>query len=167
MTIFPIFHYFEWFYVKWIARIKMIGLEQDLIVLNWIKTIFCRYAHGNFREIAAFGEIDTTKLIKNEAIWPWFEGWKVKDQDELWSWKFRRPLIANLTCNGFHGLDVLKKISILYVCLWIQKSATYQMFSRKIFHLSSQMMFLQTPKFHNYHYCIQFQEFLPCRSFLV
>ena len=44
-----------------------------------------RGAHGNLREIAANGEIGYTKLVKKEAIWPWFEGRKVKDQGELWS----------------------------------------------------------------------------------
>ena len=48
-------------------------------------SLVSRVAYRNLREIAAFGENDTTKLVKNEAIWPWFEGPKVKDQGELWT----------------------------------------------------------------------------------
>ena len=121
--------------------------------------------HENLRDIAANREIDTIKLVKNEANWPWFEGPKVKDQSELWSWKFRRPLISNLTCNCFFGLNVSKKIQILFVRLWIENTASYQMFSRKIFLLLAQIIFPLNSKLCNYYYCTQFQEFLPFDQF--
>ena len=44
--------------------------------------------HENLRDIAANREIDTIKLVKNEANWPWFEGPKVNDQGELWPSSF-------------------------------------------------------------------------------
>ena len=59
--------------------------------------ITIRVVHGNLRIIAAYGEIDYRKLMINEAIWPWFEGQKVKDQDELWPSKFDGRYLRKMT----------------------------------------------------------------------